>query len=68
MLDRFLFFFKKSDSEEEEKEEDKEEEEEEEETATALDSNGNEVSYENVDMDTCDHSKQGLESEVALET
>ncbi len=29
---------------------------------------GNEVSHENVDMDTCDHSKQGLESEIAPET
>jgi hypothetical protein len=53
----------KPDSEEEEKEE---EEEEEEETATALDSN--EVSHENVDEDACNHSKHGLESEIAPET
>jgi hypothetical protein len=43
-----------------------EEEEEEEEAATALDSN--EVSHENYDMDAFDHSKQGLESEIAPET
>jgi hypothetical protein len=35
-------------------------------TATELD--GNEVSYENVDVATCDYSKQGLESEIAPET
>jgi hypothetical protein len=52
--------------EKEEKEEKEEEEEMEDETATALD--GNEVSHENVDMDACDHSKQGLESEIAPET
>jgi hypothetical protein len=46
--------------------EEEEEEEEEEETATELDSN--EVSHENFDMDACDHPKQGLESEIALET
>jgi hypothetical protein len=38
------------------------EEEEEEEIATALDSK--EVSHVHVDMDACDHSKQGLESEI----
>jgi hypothetical protein len=41
--------------EEEEEKEEKKKEEEEEETATSLD--GNEVSHENVDVDTCDHSK-----------
>jgi hypothetical protein len=54
---------KKPDSEEEDKEEEKEdeegEEEEEEESATALDSK--EVSHVHVDLDACDHSKQGLE-------
>ncbi len=56
---------KKPDSEEEEKEEEEEEEEgeeEKEETATLLDGN---VSHENVDMDACDLSKQGLESAIA---
>jgi hypothetical protein len=43
-----------------------EEEEEEEEIATALDSNA--VSHKNFDMDACDHSKQGPESEIAPET
>jgi hypothetical protein len=63
---------KKPDSEEEDKEEVKEEEEEEdeeeeeEEIATALDSK--EVSHVHVDLDACDHSKQGLESEIAQET
>jgi hypothetical protein len=50
---------KKPDSEEEE------EEEEEEEIATALDSK--EISHVHVDMGTCDHSKQGLESDIAPE-
>ncbi len=36
-----------------------------EETATALD--GNKVSHENVDIDACDLSKQGLESAIAPE-
>jgi hypothetical protein len=45
--------------------EDKEEEEEEE-IATALDSK--EVSHVHVDTDACDHSKQGLESEIPPET
>jgi hypothetical protein len=62
---------KKSDSEEEEKEggeEDKEKEEEEEEeerASTALDCN--EVSHDNVDMDACDLSNQGLDSAIAPE-
>ncbi len=59
----------KEDEEEKEKEKEKEEEEERRRTQlqpTALD--GNEVSHENVDIDTCDHSKQGLESEIAPET
>jgi hypothetical protein len=54
---------KKPHSEEEEKEEEKEEEEE---VATALD--GNDVSCEHVDMNACDNSKQGLETQIALET
>ncbi len=56
-------FKKKPHSEEEEKEEEeeeKEEEEEEEKVATALD--GNDISHEHVDMNACDHSKQGLET------
>ena len=51
-------------SEEEEKEE--EEHYEEKEVATALD--GNDVSHEHVDMNACDHSKQGLETQIASET
>jgi hypothetical protein len=54
---------KKPHSEEEEKEEDEQEEEE---VATALD--GNDVSHEHVDMNACDHSKQGLETQIASET
>ena len=54
---------KKPDSEEEDKEE---EEEEEEEIATALDSK--EVSHVHIGTDACDHSKQGLESEIPPET
>jgi hypothetical protein len=50
-------------SEEEEKEE---EEQEEKEVATALD--GNDVSHEHVDMNACDHSKQGLETQIVSET
>jgi hypothetical protein len=46
--------------------EEKEEETVEEEVATALD--GNEVSSEHVDMDACDHSKHGLETQIASET
>jgi hypothetical protein len=57
-------FKKKPHSEEEEKEEEKEEDEEE--VATALD--GNDISHEHVDMNACDHSKQGLETQIALET
>ncbi len=57
---------KKKPHSEEEVEEEEEEKEEEEETATALD--GNKVSHENFDTDVCDHSKQGLESEIAPET
>ena len=49
---------KAPDSDEEEKEEEREEEEEE--VAAALDSN--DVSHEQVDMNACDHSKQGLET------
>ncbi len=56
---------KKPDSEEEDKEEE-EEEEEEEEIATALDSK--EVSHVHIGTDACDHSKQGLESEIPPET
>jgi hypothetical protein len=56
---------KKPDSEEEEKEEE-EWEEEEVKVATALD--GNDVSHEHVDMNACDHSKQGLETQIASET
>ncbi len=55
----------KPDSEEKDKEEE-EEEEEEEELATALDSK--EVSHVHIGMDACDHSKQGLESEIPPET
>ncbi len=54
---------KKPHSEKEEKEE--EEQEEEEEVATELD--GNDVSHEHVDMNACDHSKQGLEIQIASE-
>ncbi len=58
---------KKPDSEDkEEDEEEGEEEEEEEEIATALDSK--EVSHVLVDIDVCDHFKQGLESEIPPET
>jgi hypothetical protein len=49
-----------------EKEEKEEEEQQEEEVATALD--GNDVSHEHVDMNACDHSKQGLETQIASET
>jgi hypothetical protein len=58
---------KKPDSEEEDKEQEEEEEEEEdEEIATALDSK--EVSHVHIGTDACDHSKQGLESEIPPET
>jgi hypothetical protein len=71
---------KKPDSEEEDKEEEEEEEEEEEkeekeeeeedddddEIASALDSK--EDSHVHVDTDACDHSKQGLDSEIPPET
>jgi hypothetical protein len=56
---------KKQQSEEEEKEEE-EREEEGEEVAAALDSN--DVSLEQVDTNACDHSKQGLETQIASET
>jgi hypothetical protein len=56
---------KRPHSEEEEKEED-EWEEEKEEVAASLD--GNDVSHEHVDMNACDHSKQGLETQIASET
>ncbi len=52
---------KKPDSDEEEKEKEEEEEE-----AAALDSN--DVSCEHVDTYACDHSKQGLEIQIASET
>jgi hypothetical protein len=55
---------KKPDLDEEEKEEEKrEEEEEEEKLAAALDSN--DVSREQVDTYACDHTKQGLETQIA---
>ncbi len=54
---------KKPHSEEEEKEEDDEEEKE---VAIALYSN--DVSVEHVDMNACDHSKQGLETQIASKT
>jgi hypothetical protein len=57
---------KKPDSDEEEKEEEEREEEEEEEVAAALDNN--DVSHEQVDTYACDHSKQGLETQIASET
>jgi hypothetical protein len=47
-------------SEEKEKEEEEEEEEEEKEKVGA-------VSHEHVDMNACDHSKQGLETQIASE-
>ncbi len=56
-------FKKKPHSEDEEK---GEEEQEEEEVATALD--GNDVSNKHVDMNACDHSKQGLVTQIASET
>ncbi len=49
---------KKPHTEEEEKEEQQQMEEKA--VATALD--GNDVSHEHVDMNACDHSKQGLET------
>jgi hypothetical protein len=58
-------FKKKPDSDEEEKEEE-ERKEEEEKIAAALDSN--DVSREQVDTYACDHSKQGLETQIASET
>jgi hypothetical protein len=58
---------KKPDSEEEDKEaEEEDEKEEEKEIARSLDRK--EVSHVHVDTDACDHSKQGLESEIAPET
>jgi hypothetical protein len=58
---------KKSHSEEEEEEKEEEErEEEEEEVAAALDSN--DISLKQVDTNACDHSKQGLETQIATET
>jgi hypothetical protein len=56
---------KKPDSDEEEREEE-EREEEEEEVAAALDKN--DVSCEQVNICACDHSKQGLETQIASET
>ncbi len=47
---------------EEEEDEEEEEEKEEEEIATALDSK--EVSHVHIETEACDHSKQGLESEI----
>jgi hypothetical protein len=58
-------FKNKPDSDEEEKEEE-EREEEEEAVAAALDSN--DVSHEQVDTYACDHSKQGLETQIASDT
>jgi hypothetical protein len=55
-----------SEDKEEDEEEEDEDEEEVDEIATALDSK--EVSHVHVDMGACDHSKQGLESEIAPET
>ncbi len=55
---------KKPDSDEEENEEEREEDEEE--VAAALDNN--DVSHEQVDTYACDHSKQGLETQIASET
>ncbi len=55
----------KPDSDEEEKEEE-EWEEEEEEVVAALDNN--DVSCEQFDTYACDHSKQGLETQIASET
>ncbi len=52
--------------EDEEEEDEEDEEEEEEEIATALDSK--EVSHVHIGTDACDHSKQGLESEIPPET
>jgi hypothetical protein len=57
---------KDKDEEEEDDDDDDDEEEEEEEIATALDIK--EVSHVHVDTDACDHSKQGLESEIPPET
>ena len=60
---------RKPDSEEEDKEEEDEEveeEEEEEKIVTALESK--EVFHVHIGMDACDHSKQGLESEILPET
>ncbi len=59
-----VYFKKKPDSDEEEKEEEREEEEEE--VAAALDNN--DVSCEQVDTYACDHSKQGLETQIVSET
>ncbi len=57
-------FQKEPDSDKEEKEEE-EREEEKEEVAVALDSN--DVSWEQIDTYACDHSKQGLETQIASE-
>jgi hypothetical protein len=43
-----------------------EEKEDEEEVATTLD--GNDVFCEHVDMNACDYSKQGLDTQIASET
>jgi hypothetical protein len=62
-------FKQKPESEEEDKKEEEEEgevEEVEEEIATALDSK--EVSHVHIGTVACDHSKQGLESEIPSET
>ncbi len=56
---------RKPDSDEKEKEEE-EREEKEEEVAATFDSN--DVSCEQVDTYACDHSKQGLETQIASET
>ncbi len=57
---------KKPHSDEEKKEEEEREEEEEEEIAATLDSN--DVSLEQVDTNAYDHSKQGLETQIASDT
>jgi hypothetical protein len=57
---------KKPHSEDNEKKEEEWEEKEEEEVAPVLD--GNDVSHEHVDMNACDHFKQGLETQISSET
>jgi hypothetical protein len=59
---------KEKEEEEEEEEEQEEEQEEEEEKEVATPVYGNDVSIEHVDMNACDHSKQGIETQIASET